>query len=91
MVAVNADRLLELETSDAQRATYVKQAGFTFPVGQLNKKMQEDYGNVNVYPTLFLVNPKGVIYRNYVNYQPLQVLEGDVESMLGAGAGSERK
>jgi len=82
VVAVNADRLLELETTDEQRAAYVKKSGWTFPVGHLNKQMQESYGNVNVYPTLFLVNSRGVIQKNYVNYQPLQVFADDVEKLL---------
>ncbi len=82
VIAVNADRLLELETTDAQIAAYAKKAGFDFPVGHLNKKMQEAYGSVNVYPTLFLVDSKGVIEKHYVNYQPLKVLEEDVASML---------
>jgi thiol-disulfide isomerase/thioredoxin len=82
VVAVNADRFLELEVTDDQRAAYVKKAGFAFPVGHLNKKMQEEFGAVNVYPTLFLVNGAGVIQKHYVNYQPLDVLEPDVASIL---------
>ncbi len=82
VVAVNADRLLELETTDQQRAAYVKKEGWTFPAGYLNQKMQESYGSVNVYPTLFLVDAKGVIEKQYVNYQPLPVLADDVASIL---------
>lgn len=82
VIAVNADRLLELETTDQQRVAYVKKEGFTFPVGHLNKEMQEAYGNVNVYPTLFLVDTKGVIVKNYVNYQPYETLSQDLENML---------
>jgi thiol-disulfide isomerase/thioredoxin len=82
VVAVNADRFLELETADEQRAAYVKKAGFDFPVAYLSKKMQEDYGNVNVYPTLFLVDSKGIIQKYYVSYQPLNVLMEDVVALL---------
>jgi thiol-disulfide isomerase/thioredoxin len=82
VVAVNADRFLELETTDEQRAAYVKKAGFSFPVAYLNKKMQEDYGNVNVYPTLFLVDSKGVIQKYYVSYQAQNVLTEDVAALL---------
>ena len=82
VVAVNADRVLELETTDQQRAAYVKKEGFTFPVGHLNKEMQEAYGNVNVYPTLFLVDSRGVIIKSYVNYQPYETLSQDLENML---------
>ena len=92
VVAVNADRFLELEVTDADRAAYSKKAGFLFPVGHLNKKMQEDYGNVNVYPTLFLVNSKGVIVKHYVNYQTLHTLLEDIENLLKPEpAGGERQ
>jgi thiol-disulfide isomerase/thioredoxin len=83
VIAVNADRLLELETTDEQIAAYAKKAGFGFPVGHLNKKMQEAYGSVNVYPTLFLVDSKGIVEQHYVNYQPLKVLAEDVASLPG--------
>lgn len=82
VVAVNADRLLELEVTDEQRAAYVKKAGWTFPVGHLNKKMQESYGSINVFPTLFLVGPNGIIQKQYVNYTTLQVLTDDVAALL---------
>jgi len=83
VLGVNADRFLELETSDAQRGDYVRKAGFTFPLAHLNKKMQEDYGSVSVYPTLFLVDSGGVIKRYYVGYQSFDVLARDVEDLLG--------
>jgi thiol-disulfide isomerase/thioredoxin len=82
VVAVNADRVLELEVTDADRAAYVKKAGYNFPVGHLNKPMHDAYGNVSVFPTLFLVNAQGVIEKQYVNYQSLEVLEKDVEAAL---------
>ena len=81
VVAVNADRFLELETTNDQIVAYGKKAGFNFPVGHLNRKMHEAYGSVNVYPTLFLVDSKGIIRKHYVNYQPLSVLAGDVDAL----------
>ena len=82
VVAINADRFLELEKTDEERAAYVRKAGFTFPVAHLNQATQEVYGNVNVYPTLFLVDSKGVVQKHYVNYQPLKTLSDDVENLL---------
>jgi thiol-disulfide isomerase/thioredoxin len=82
VVAVNADRVLGLDHTDADRAAYVTKSGFTFPVGHLTAKMQRDFGSVNVYPTLFLVNAKGVIQKYYVNYQTLETLSADIGEML---------
>jgi thiol-disulfide isomerase/thioredoxin len=81
VVAVNADRFLELETTNGQIIAYGKKAGFNFPVGHLNRKMNEAYGSVNVYPTLFLVDSKGIIRQHYVNYQSLKVLAADVAAL----------
>ena len=82
VVAVNADRVLELATSDADRAAYVRKAGFTFPTGHLNQEMKQDYGNISVYPTLFLVNTDGIVHKHYLNYKPLSALQDDVGIML---------
>lgn len=81
VIAVNADRFLELETTNNQIIAYGKKAGFNFPLGHVNRKMHEDYGSINVYPTLFLVDAKGIIRKHYVNYQPLSVLAADVEAL----------
>jgi thiol-disulfide isomerase/thioredoxin len=82
VVAVNADRLLELEETDAEREAYVRKHGFNFPVGYLNRQMQEEFGYVSVYPTLFLVDQAGVIRNHRVNYQGFDVLQADVENVL---------
>ncbi len=81
VVAVNADRVLELETTNEQILAYAKKVGFNFPYGYSNKKMQQAFGSVNVYPTMFLVNSKGVIAKQYVNYQTLEALADDIAAL----------
>jgi cytochrome c biogenesis protein CcmG/thiol:disulfide interchange protein DsbE len=82
IIAVNADRFLELGTTDAQRAAYLNKQGVRFPVTHLNKKMFEDYGSISVYPTLFLVDAKGTIRRHYIGYKSPEVLEPDIKALL---------
>jgi thiol-disulfide isomerase/thioredoxin len=82
ILAVNADRLLELDTTDSERAAYVKKLGFRFPVAHLNKEMQEAYGNIGVYPTFFLIDSQGVIREQYIGYQPPEVLQKSIEHLL---------
>lgn len=84
IVAVNADRFLELDTTDTERAAYVKKQGFRFPVAHMNKKMHEDYGNISVYPTLFLVDAQGIIRKHYVGYQQPDALVADIKDRLAA-------
>jgi thiol-disulfide isomerase/thioredoxin len=82
IIAVNADRFLELDTTDAERAAYIKKQGFQFPVAHLNRKMYEDYGSINVFPTLFLVDSHGIIRKHYIGYQSPDVLAADVKELL---------
>jgi cytochrome oxidase Cu insertion factor (SCO1/SenC/PrrC family) len=82
IMAVNADRYMELGTTDAQLSAYVKKQGFNFPVAHLTKKMYEDYGSIDVYPTLFLVDSRGAIHKRYIGYQPPETLEADIKDLL---------
>ena len=84
IVAVNADRFLELDATDAERASYVKKQGFKFSVAHMDKKMHEDYGSISVYPTLFLVDAHGIIRKHYVGYQKPEVLVADIKDLLAA-------
>jgi thiol-disulfide isomerase/thioredoxin len=84
IVAVNADRFLELDTTDAERAAYIRKVGFRFPVGHMNKKVYEDYGGISVYPSLFLVDANGIIRKHYVGYQQPEALAADIRGLLEA-------
>jgi thiol-disulfide isomerase/thioredoxin len=81
VIAVNADRFLELGTTDAQREAYLKKQGIRFPVAHLSKKMYEDYGSINVYPTLFLVDKQGTIRQHYIGYKDPAVLAADIKAL----------
>ncbi len=83
VLAVNADRLLELDTTDRERADYIRRQALGLKFAHLNKEMQENYGNIGVYPTLFLVDSRGVIRKHYIGYQEPEVLASDVEQILG--------
>ena len=52
---------------------------------RIHKQMQDAFGNINLYPTLFLVDAGGVIQKHYVNYQPYETLAQDVESAVSSG------
>jgi thiol-disulfide isomerase/thioredoxin len=82
IIAVNSDRVLELETTDAERAAYVKKLGIQFPVAHLSKKMYADYGGVSDYPTLFLVDAQGVIRKYYMGYHSPEIIAADIKDLL---------
>jgi thiol-disulfide isomerase/thioredoxin len=75
IVALNADRVLELPYTDEDRAAYAKKQGWTFTLAQMTPQVQEAYGAVSVFPTLFFVNGKGTVVRQFVNFQDREMLE----------------
>jgi len=83
IVAANSDKVLDLPYDDAMRADYVKKIGINFTTAYLNTKMQNDYGGVSVFPTMFFVDKNGVIVKHFVNFQEEPVLEAAIQSTLG--------
>lgn len=82
ILAVNADRVLELDTTDAERADYIKGQALGFTFAHMNNAVREAYGGISVYPTLFLVDSQGVIRNHYIGYQAPDILESAIEEIL---------
>jgi len=88
VVGANADRVLGLSYDDSVRAEYAKKISISFPLVHLSPEGRAALGNVNIFPTLFLISPQGVITNHYVNYQPRETLERDIQQALAAASGS---
>src|SRR6267142_1850811 len=82
IIGANADRFLELSYDDKVRADYVKQYGFKFTTAHLNTQMQQAYGGVSVFPTMFFVDKKGTIVKQFVNFQEKAVLDQAIQATL---------
>jgi thiol-disulfide isomerase/thioredoxin len=82
IVALNADKVLELEYSDADRAAYAKKLGIGFTLAHMTPEAQTAYGAVSVYPTMFLVDKKGTIVKYLVNFQEQAALEQAIRLAL---------
>jgi thiol-disulfide isomerase/thioredoxin len=76
IVALNADRVLELPVGDDERAAYARKEGLQFTLAHLTPQVQQAYGNVSVFPTLFFVDRRGLVVKHLVNFQEKAVLEG---------------
>jgi thiol-disulfide isomerase/thioredoxin len=83
IIGANADKLLELPYDDKVRADYVSTLGIKFTMAYLNPKMQNDYGGVSVFPTMFFVDKNGIIVKHFVNFQEKATLEAAIQSALG--------
>jgi len=75
IVALNADRVLEVPATDEARAAYAKKEGWSFSLAYMTPEVQEAYGAVSVFPTLFFVDRKGTVVRQFVNFQDRETLE----------------
>ena len=82
MVGVNADTVLEVPASDAERGEYARKSRIPFRLAHMTPEMQAAYGQVSVFPTLFFVDRKGTIVRQLVNAQPRAALEEAVRLAL---------
>jgi len=75
IVALNADRVLELPYTDEDQAAYARKHGWAFAVGHMTAEAQEAYGAVSVFPTMFFVDRKGTVVKHFVNFQEKATLE----------------
>jgi thiol-disulfide isomerase/thioredoxin len=86
VLGLNADRVLKLKYDDAYRAEYAAKIGVNFPNLHLTPEVRSALGNVNIFPTLFLVDSRGTIVNHFVNFQPREALFPAVERALPAVA-----
>lgn len=82
IVGINADHLLELSTTDEQRAKYLEKLGIRFPNAHLDSQTHAAFGSIKIYPTLFFADSSGTIVRHFLNYQDMETLESVVQELL---------
>jgi thiol-disulfide isomerase/thioredoxin len=83
VIGVNADRVLELPETDASRAQYAAREGIRFTLVHMTPAVQQDYGNVEVFPTLVFVDKAGVVVKELVSFHPLPDLEAAARQAVG--------
>ena len=82
IVGLNADRALEIPTTDEDRAAYAKKNGWAFTLAHMTPEAQQAYGAVSVFPTMFFVDRKGTVVKQLVNFQEKAALEGAIHMAL---------
>jgi thiol-disulfide isomerase/thioredoxin len=75
VIGLNADRVLELPYGDEERRAYAERHGLSFTLAYATAAIQEAYGSVSVYPTLFFVDAHGTIVKQLVSEQETAALE----------------
>jgi thiol-disulfide isomerase/thioredoxin len=87
IVALNADRELDLPYSDEDRAAYASRHGWSFTLAHMTAEAQEAHGTVSVFPTMFFVDARGDVVRHFVNFQEKAVLEEAIGVTLRQAVG----
>jgi len=82
IIAANADSILELPYDNKARADYVTKTGLKFTMAILNPETQRVFGGVSVFPTMFFVDKRGVIVKQFVNEQGKASLEAAILQTL---------
>lgn len=82
IVAANADHVLELPYPDSIRTDYVKAQGIQFMTGHLTATMQQAYGGVTLFPTMFFVNRQGKIVKHLVSLQTEAAIDAAIKETL---------
>jgi peroxiredoxin len=75
IVAANADKLLGLGHGDDVRRQYRSEQKINFSVADWTKEADAAFGSVSIFPTLFLIDSKGVIVQNWIGFTPKAVLQ----------------
>jgi len=84
IVGANADRLLGLSDDDAVRQRYVKQEKIDYRVVHWAQESDQAYGNIAIFPTMFLMDQNGTIVRHWVGYVPPGELRQGIREALSA-------
>ncbi len=75
VIGANADGLLGLTISEQARRRYAAKEGMSFPIVRWTQASNQAYGGISIYPTLFLINRKGIIVAHWVGYTSPAVLQ----------------
>jgi peroxiredoxin len=82
IVGANADHVLGLSYDDAARHRYIEAEKLRFPIVNWTRESDAAYGSIAIFPTLFLIDTKGVIIRHWVRYVSGKELRGALEKAL---------
>ncbi|MGE5327503.1 MAG: TlpA family protein disulfide reductase [Deltaproteobacteria bacterium] len=87
-VGANADEMLGLAYDDEVRKKYMEEKHIAFPVVRWTKESDAAYGNISIFPTLFLIGPNGTIANHWVGYTNADEIARAISEQLAKGPGT---
>jgi thiol-disulfide isomerase/thioredoxin len=82
IIGANADRFLGLDYDDSVRQHYVQEHHIAYPVADWTKESDHAYGGIAIFPTLFLIDRKGVIRDHWLGYVQPETLRKAIAGVL---------
>ncbi|HKT10932.1 MAG TPA: TlpA disulfide reductase family protein [Terriglobia bacterium] len=82
VIGANADNLLGLGISDEARQRYAEKEGIHFPVVRWTRESNLAYGEISIYPTLFLIDRQGAIADHWVGFTGQAALREAISKTL---------
>ncbi len=82
IVGANDDRNLGLDYDDLVRQRYLQEHHISYPIVNWTKESDQAYGGISIFPTLFLVDRKGVIRGHWIGYAPPESLRAALLGVL---------
>lgn len=88
VVGANADQVLDLGYDDAVRLRYFKEHSIAFPQGNWTRESDAAFGHISIFPTLFLIDSKGIILHHWVGFTGPEELRRAILPQLAASHAS---
>ena len=82
IVGANDDRTLGLDYDDSVRQRYVQEHHISYPIVSWTKESDQAYGGIAIFPTLFLIDRKGVVRDHWIGYVQLETLQKAINGVL---------
>jgi peroxiredoxin len=82
IVGANADRTLGLNYDDSVRQRYVKEHRIAYPIVHWTTEGDHAYGGISIFPTLFLIDRKGMVRGHWIGYVQIETLRQAITEVL---------
>ncbi len=82
IVGANADRILGLGYDDAVRRRYAKDQKIHFPLVHWTRESDAAFGNMTIFPTMFLIDRSGVIVHHWIGFVSREELRTSILKAL---------
>lgn len=82
IIGANDDRTLGLDYDDSVRQRYLQEHHISYPIVEWTKQSDQAFGGIAIFPTLFLIDRKGVVRNHWIGYSPPEALRAAINGVL---------